>query len=126
MNDEEIKAKTDEIVRLCLDKWKIKDEDERILKFKKELPDFIREFDDTSMPMIEKLLYRFDYFSHANVNKRLTELYAKINTVYDLDPNLTAYSIVKSTTGRINSSCDYISDFKHFNNIFNHIKYYFS
>ena len=117
MSDEEIKAKTDEIVRLCLDKWKIKNEDERILKFKEELPDFIREFDDTSMPMIENLLYRFDYFSHANVNKMLTEIYAKINMVYDLDPNLTAYSIVKSATGRINSSCDYISDFKHFNHI---------
>lgn len=117
MSDEEIKAKTDEIVRLCLDKWKIKNEDERILKFKEELPDFIREFDDTSMPMIENLLYRFDYFSHANVNKMLTELYAKINMVYDLNPKLTAYSIVKSATGRINSSCDYISDFKHFNHI---------
>lgn len=95
MNDEEIKAKTDEMVRLCLGKRKIKDEDERILKFKEELPDFIREFDDTSMSMIENLLYCFDYFLHANVNKRLAELYAKINTVYDLDPNLTAYSISK-------------------------------
>ncbi len=117
MNDAEIKAKSDEIVRLCLDKWKITDEDERVLKFKEELPHFIREFDESSMPMIENLLYRFDYFSHENVNKRLVELYTKISAVYNLDPKLTAYSTVKSATGRINSSYDYVSDFKHFNHI---------
>ncbi len=117
MNDAEIKAKTDEITRLCLVKWEIKDDDERILRFKEELPHFIREFDDSSMPMIENLLHRFDYFSHENVNKRLVELYTKINAKYDLDPKLTAYSTVKSATGRINSSNDYISDFKGLNGI---------
>ena len=71
MNDAEIKAKLDEIVRLCLAKWEIKNDDDRILKFKEELPLFIQEFDDSSMSMIESLLYRFDYFSHENINKRL-------------------------------------------------------
>lgn len=117
MNDAEIKAKSDEIVRLCLVKWKIKNDDERILKFKEELPYFIQEFDDSSMPMIDNLLQRFDYFSHENVNKRLVELYNRISEDYDLDPMLTAYSTVKSATGRINSSNDYISDFKILNGI---------
>ena len=117
MNAAEIKAKLDEIVRLCLVKWEIKDDDERILKFKEELPHFLREFDDSSMPMIENLLYRFDYFSHENVNKRLVELYDKISEDYHLNPILTAYSTVKSKTGRINSSYDYISDFKSLNSI---------
>lgn len=117
MNDVEIKEKIDEIVRLCLAKWEIKNDDDRILKFKEELPFFIQEFDDSSMSMIESLLYRFDYFSHENVNKRLVELYAKISRGYNLDPKLTAYSTVKSVTGRINSSYDYISDFKNLNGI---------
>lgn len=117
MNDVEIKEKIDEIVRLCLAKWEIKNDDDRILKFKEELPFFIQEFDDSSMSMIESLLYRFDYFSHENVNKRLVELYAKISRDYNLDPKLTAYSTVKSATGRINSSYDYISDFKNLNGI---------
>lgn len=110
MNDAEIKAKLDEIVRLCLAKWEIKNDDDRILKFKEELPLFIQEFDDSSMSMIESLLYRFDYFSHENVNKRLVELYAKISRDYELDPILTAYSTIKSVTGIINSSNDYISE----------------
>ncbi len=117
MNDAEIKAKADEIARLCLVKWEIKDDDVRILKFKEELPHFIREFDDSSMPMIENLLHRFDYFSHENVNKRLVELYTKISAKYDLDPILTAYSTVKSATGRINSSNDYVSEFGFLNHI---------
>ena len=117
MNDVEIKEKIDESVRLCLAKWEIKNDDDRILKFKEELPFFIQEFDDSSMSMIESLLYRFDYFSHENVNKRLVELYAKISRGYNLDPKLTAYSTVKSVTGRINSSYDYISDFKNLNGI---------
>ena len=117
MNGEEIKAKSDEIVRLCLDKWGIKNDDERILKFKEELPHFIQEFDDSSILMIENLLYRFDYFSHENVNKRLVNLYAKICEDYDINPILTAYSTVKSTTGRINSSNEYVSEFKSLNGI---------
>lgn len=117
MNAAEIKAKSDEIVRLCLVKWEIKDDDERILKFKEELPHFLREFDDSSMPMIENLLHRFNYFSHENVNKKLVELYTKISRDYDLNPILTAYSTVKSATGRINSSNNYIFDFQHFNRI---------
>ena len=117
MNDVGIKAKLDEIVRLCLAKWEIKNDDDRILKFKEELPLFIQEFDDSSMSMIESLLYRFDYFSHENVNKRLVELYAKISRDYELDPILTAYSTIKSVTGIINSSNDYISDFKILNGI---------
>ena len=32
MDDAEIKAKSDEIVRLCLDKWEIKKDDERIVE----------------------------------------------------------------------------------------------
>lgn len=117
MNDAEIKEKAEEIVRLCLVKWHIKNDDEKIMGFKEELPYFIGEFDDLSITIIENLLQRFEYFSHDNVNDRLVKLYNRITKKYDLNPIITAYSTVKSITGRINSSNDYVSDFKHINSI---------
>ena len=118
---EDKKKDVDELITECKQKWG--KEDERTINFEKLLPDWIVGLDENNHHIFIELLRRFDYYPHDMVITILKKLYNHLITTNEINIENTIYTSIESKSGIVNSSDEYITEFKYCNGI-NHYMVY--
>ena len=105
----------------CKNRWKIDDcpvPEEKFVNFENTLPDFIGRFKGRECKIIEELLAQYDYFTHSSINTSLKELHEKVLNVASItEESRVIYCVLPSSNGKLNSSSDYLSEYRQINRI---------
>lgn len=109
------KNELDFIKKQCMDKWGEKDE---------KIEQFEMNFDQWSMfstnedkTICLNLLENFDYYSKSRVNLELKKLHKQLLEIWNFDSEHTVYTIIKNKDGKINSSLEYLLEYRFVNDI---------
>ena len=108
---------TEELVKKYKEKWKVSNDDIRIKRFEEKLPEFLGEFNVEALEVILCLLDKFDYYSHMEINTCLVELHEKVVDVDGFDEEKTIFCVLKTMSGKINSSTEYVCEYWRLNGI---------
>lgn len=113
------KNRLDFIKNQCMDKWGQKD---------KKIEEFEINFDkwcifptDEDEKICLDLLKKFDYYSKSRVNLELQKLHKQLEEIWDLKSDDTVYTIIKNKYGKINSSMEYLLEYRLINDIENNL-----
>ena len=109
------KLNIDEICVSCLTRWQSRDE--KISYFEEKLPDSLEHMTSEMRSIFLLLLEEFDYYSHKHINNDLAELHKKIMSLNDVDTDNSVFSILKSQKDILNSSCEYLMEYRNLNGL---------
>lgn len=109
------KLNIDEICASCLTRWQ--NRDEKISYFEEKLPGSLEHMTSEMRSIFLPLLEEFDYYSHKHINNDLAELHKKIMGLNDVDTDNSVFSILKSQKDILNSSCEYLMEYRNLNGL---------
>jgi hypothetical protein len=99
----------------CIKKWG--SEDERTQLFSELLSSWLDNVSVENRPLFIELLKKFCYYPHDITNQLLGTLYQRLLSEKDVSMTNTIYTSIESSTGIVNSSDEYVIEFKHYNRI---------
>lgn len=105
----------EELLIECKNRWG--ESDENINNFQKDLPLYLGKLSLQMREIILLLLNYFDYYSHKHVNTYLKELHHKLMQRENIDFGNSVFCVLKSQRGTINSSYEYLIEYRHLNGI---------
>ncbi len=106
-----------ELIDKCKLRWNVNNQDERIKTFEENLPAFLENFEGESLEVILCLLDKFDYYSHREINSRLIDLHHKVIEIEGFDIEKTVFCVLKTKSGKMNSSTEYVCEYGRLNGI---------
>lgn len=101
----------------CLKKWGEENRDEKIERFEIIYDKWIESIPIEHRDLIYKLIEKFEYYGHSYVNKKLSELYFRVNDKYSIDNNETLYTYIEKSDSVPGSSIEYMLLYLNVNNI---------
>lgn len=113
------KDKLDSIKKQCIKKWGQKDE--KIEQFEKNFDKWSIFSTDEEEQICMDLVERFDYYSKVKVNSTLKRLHKKFLEISGVNPEYTVYTFIKNRDGKLNSSLEYLLEYKFINEIENNL-----
>ena len=108
-------SEEEKILSLCITRWN--DSDEKIEAFKKKLPQYLEQLSPQMREILLKLLEYFDYYSHQIVNGYLKQLHTEVMSYENVELGNSVFCVLKSQRGTINSSYEYLIEYRHLNGI---------
>ena len=96
---------------------RVKYKDKRIESFEADFNRWFGGFSKDEQTVVEVLLDNFDYYSLQFVNEQLHYLYNKLKDDYHVRDIDAAFTHIKKSDGKDNSSNQYYVDFKRINNV---------
>ncbi len=108
-------SEEEKILSLCITRWN--DSDEKIEAFKKKLPQYLEQLSPQMREILLKLLEYFDYYSHQIVNGYLRQLHTEVMSCENVELGNSVFCVLKSQRGTINSSYEYLIEYRHLNGI---------
>lgn len=108
-------SEEEKILSLCITRWN--DSDEKIEAFKKKLPQYLEQLSPQMREILSKLLEYFDYYSHQIVNGYLRQLHTEVMSYENVELGNSVFCVLKSQRGTINSSYEYLIEYRHLNGI---------
>ena len=108
-------SEEEKILSLCITRWN--DSDEKIEAFKKKLPQYLEQLSPQMREILSKLLEYFDYYSHQIVNGYLRQLHTEVMSCENVELGNSVFCVLKSQRGTINSSYEYLIEYRHLNGI---------
>lgn len=108
---------TDKIISDCKSRWGIIGTEKRISAFETNLPVFFEEFSEDELEIIIPLINNMNYYTHRKINALLKELHCKVIELPEYDENNTVFCVLKTLTGKINSSTEYMCEYRRLNKI---------
>ena len=109
------KKELDDVKKECLEKWGQKDE--RMEQFEINFNKWSIFSTDEEAKICFDLLKKFDYYSKARVNLELKKLHKQLIEIWGFNSDDTVYTIIKNRDGKINSSLEYLLEYKLLNNL---------
>ena len=108
-------SEEEKILSLCITRWN--DSDEKIEAFKRKLPQYLEQLSPQMREILSKLLEYFDYYSHQIVNGYLRQLHTEVMSCENVELGNSVFCVLKSQRGTINSSYEYLIEYRHLNGI---------
>lgn len=106
------------IINDCITRWKTNDvNDLKIMRFSNVCEEYVSSLSLEMKDVFIELLKGFDYYSHGNVNERLIELHNKIIMNDNVNFDNSVFTILKSQRCTMNSSYEYLFEYKNLNQI---------
>lgn len=99
----------------CKDKWG--QSDEKMNYFSSNLPRYLENLSPEMKDIILLLINYFDYYSHQLVNTYLKDLHNRTMEHENIDIGNSVFCVLKSQRGTINSSYEYLIEYRHLNGI---------
>ena len=107
----------DKIIKECKNRWDIIDSEKRIDEFEANLPNFLDEFSEEELDVIVPLFHNVVYYTHKKINILLKVLHSKVTKLLEYDENSTIFCVLKTLTGKINSSTEYMCEYWRLNRV---------
>ena len=102
---------------LSLFKSKIDETDERAGRFIEIFQEWVLSFPEDVRPVILTMVSHFDYYTHRMSNSALRCLYERLLEETKIEPSAFLYTHIERKDGSINSSIEYMLEYKRINNI---------
>ena len=99
----------------CITRWN--DSDEKIIAFQSKLPQDLEQLSPQMREILVSLLEYFDYYSHQTVNGYLKQLHTEAMSCENVELGNSVFCVLKSQRGTINSSYEYLIEYRHLNGI---------